>query len=124
MVATFAILPGREPEDLGTTLRWRQAMLLVGLLWLFFGFFGYLKWVVGRRAPEEFVGQFTGPKASFGVTLGTSLETLLLSTGGWAILACFAPRIAILAVPWIWGSAAADGLCRSWRTFAGARSDT
>jgi len=104
MVATFAILPGREPEDLSTTLRWRQATLLVGLLWFIFGFFGYLRLMVGRGAPRRFIEQFADPTASLSVTLRTSLETLLLGLGVWTVLACLAPRIAILAVPWIWGT--------------------
>jgi len=104
MVATFAFLPGREPENLSTTLRWRQATLLVGLLWFLFGFFGYLRFMVGRFAPQNFIDQFMGPKASLYATLGTSLEALLFGLGVWAILACLAPRIAILAVPWIWGT--------------------
>ena len=31
-----------------------------------------------------------------------SVEVLILGMGGWAVLACLAPRVAILAVPWIW----------------------
>jgi hypothetical protein len=103
MAATFAFLPPRDPETLTTTLRWRRTMLLVGLLWLLVGFFGYLRFMVGARAPDLFVDQFLGPKAAFGETLKTSLETLLLGMGAWALLACLAPRVAILALPWIWG---------------------
>jgi len=104
MVATFAFLPGREPENLSITLRWRQATLLVGLSWFIFGFLGYLKLTSGSFALHSFFEQFKDPKASLSATLGTSLETLLLGLGVWAILACLAPRIAILAVPWIWGA--------------------
>jgi len=103
MVATFAFLPPREPETLSVTLRWRRVTLLVGLFWLFFGFFGYLRFMVGRGAPDEFINQFFGPKASLLETLQTSLETLLLGMGAWALLACLAPRVALLALPWIWG---------------------
>lgn len=103
MVATFAFLPPREPESLSVTLRWRRVTLLVGLVWLFFGFFGYLSVMVGRGAPDEFINQFLGPKASLVETLQTSLETLLLGMGAWALLACLAPRVALLALPWIWG---------------------
>jgi len=104
MVATFAFLPGREPENLSITLRWRQATLLVGLSWFIFGFLGYLKWMFGSFVLHSFFDQFMDPKASLYATLATSLETLLLGLGVWAILACLAPRIAILAVPWIWGA--------------------
>jgi hypothetical protein len=103
MVATFAFLPPREPESLSVTLRWRQGTLLVGLFWLFFGFFGYLRFMVGRGAPDAFIDQFFGPKASLIETLQTSFETLLFGMGAWALLACLAPRVALLALPWIWG---------------------
>jgi hypothetical protein len=103
MVATFAFLPSREPESLSVTLRWRQGMLLVGLFWLLFGFFGYLSFMVGRGAPDAFIDQFFGPKASLIETLQTSFETLVLGMGAWALLACLAPRVALLALPWIWG---------------------
>ncbi len=98
MVATFAFLPPRQPESLSASLRWRQVLLLVGLFWLFFGFFGYLRFMVGRGAPDEFIDQFFGPKASLIETLRTSIETLLLGMGAWALLACLAPRVALLAL--------------------------
>jgi hypothetical protein len=102
VVATFALLPPRRPESLGATLRWRRALVLLGLGWVIFGFFGYLRLMVGRGAPNAFIDQFGGPKAPLHETLQTSAEALILGTGGWAVLACLAPRVAILAVPWIW----------------------
>ncbi len=102
MVATLAILPPRRPESLDATLRWRRATLLIGLCWLLFGFFGYLSFMVGRGAPDEFINQFLGPKAPLHETLWTSLEVLILGMGGWAVLICLAPRVAVLALPWIW----------------------
>jgi Predicted membrane protein (DUF2079) len=101
-VATFAILPPRRPESLTVTLRWRRAMVFIGLGWVLFGFFGYLRIMVGRGAPDSFVDQFLGPRASVGETLRTASEALVLGTGCWAVLMCLAPRVAILAVPWIW----------------------
>jgi hypothetical protein len=103
MVATFALLPPRLPESLSVTLRWRRAALWIGLCWVFFGFFGYLKLLVGPHAPEAFINQFMGPKATVGQTLQTSFEALRLGMGGWAVLACLAPRVSLLALPWIWG---------------------
>ena len=76
--------------------------MLVGLSWILFGFFGYLRFMVGRGAPDSFVDQFLGPRASVGETLRTAAEALLLGTGCWAMLMCLAPRVAILALPWIW----------------------
>jgi hypothetical protein len=102
IVATFAFLPARDPEPLSVTLRWRQAVLLIGLVWFLFGFLGYLKFMVGSPVPDLFIDQFLGPKASVGRTIGTALATMLVGLGAWAILACFAPRVGILAVPWVW----------------------
>jgi hypothetical protein len=104
MVATFAFLPPREPETLGVTLRWRRTTFLIGLFWLMFGFFGYLSLLNGPGTADAFIGQFLGPKAPFDQTLETSLETLFLGMGAWAVLACLVPRVAILALPWVWGT--------------------
>jgi hypothetical protein len=101
-VMTFAILPPRRSEPLTITLRWRRAMVLVGLGWLLFGFFAYLKFVVGGGAADSFIDQFMGPRASVGETLFTSSEALILGAGCWAVLMWLAPRVAILALPWIW----------------------
>ncbi len=103
MAATFAIIPPREPEPLSATLRWRHILVAAGLSWLLFGFLGYLRFVVGRNAPGFYIEQFLDPKAAFSGVLQTSLEALASGLGVWALLACFAPRVAILALPWIWG---------------------
>jgi hypothetical protein len=103
VLATFALLPPRAAEPLSQTLRWRRACFLIGLAWMLLAFFGYLRFVVGRGAPDAFVDQFLGPKATLSETVRTSSETLLLGMGAWALFACLAPRVAILAVPWIWG---------------------
>jgi hypothetical protein len=102
MVATFAFLPARQPENLTTTLNWRQALLALGLAWLLFAFFGYLRFMVAPHAPEHFIDQFLGPKASVAETLGTSADFLVWGIGAWAAFALLVPRVAILAVPWIW----------------------
>lgn len=103
MVATFAVLPPRRSESLTTTLRWRRAMVLIGLGWFLFGFFGYLSLMVGRGAPDSYVDQYLQPRASIGPTLRTSAEVLILGMGGWGLLMALAPRAAILSLPWTWG---------------------
>jgi hypothetical protein len=102
MVATFAFLPPRQPEDLTRTLKWRQALFSIGLAWLLFGFFGYLKFVVGSGAANQFIDQFLGPRATVLQTLQTSADMLIYGLAAWVLFACLAPRVAILAVPWIW----------------------
>ena len=103
MAATFAIIPAQKPEPLSATLRWRHMLVAAGLSWLLFGFLGYLRFVVGRNAPASYLEQFLEPKAALFGVLQTSLEALTSGLGVWAVLACFAPRVAILALPWIWG---------------------
>ena len=102
MVATFAFLPPREPEELTRTLKWRQALFSIGLAWLLFGFFGYLRFKVAPGAPNQFIDQFLGPRATVLQTLETSADLLIYGLGAWALFACLAPRVVILAVPWIW----------------------
>jgi hypothetical protein len=103
MIATFAFLPPREPETLSVTLRWRRSLFLIGLLWMVVGFFGYLRFTAPPGTVNSFIDQFLGEKAPINQAVETSLETLLLGMGAWAILACLVPRVAILAFPWIWG---------------------
>ncbi len=102
MVATFAFLPPRAPEELTRTLKWRQALFSIGLAWLLFGFFGYLRFKVAPGAPNQFIDQFLGPRATVLQTLETSADLLIYGLGAWALFACLAPRVVILAVPWIW----------------------
>ena len=92
----------RQPEDLSRTLKWRQALFTLGLAWLLFGFFGYLKLMVASSAPNQFIDQFLGPRATLFQTLETSADLLAYGLGAWALFACLAPRVAVLAVPWIW----------------------
>jgi hypothetical protein len=68
--------------------------------------------VVGPHAPALFIDQLSKPKAPLGATLSTSLETLFLGVGAWAILACLVPRIAIVAVPWVVGPCSGDWALR------------
>jgi len=108
MAATFAFIPAREPESLSATLKWRHVTLFAGISWFLFGFLGYLRLFVGRNAPNFYVGQFLARKAPVDQVIATSFDTLVHGIGVWAILACFAPRVAILALPWIWGPCSGD----------------
>jgi Predicted membrane protein (DUF2079) len=103
MIATFAILPPRQAEGLSQRLAWRRALFLIGLVWICFAFFGYLRFLVGANAPDDFINQFLGPRAPFLGLLQTSAEVLLVGIGAWSLWACYSPRVAVLALPWIWG---------------------
>jgi Predicted membrane protein (DUF2079) len=103
MAATFAFIPPRRPEPLSATLRWRHILVFAGLSWLLFGFLGYLRFMAGRNAPVFYLQQFLEPRAALTGVLQTSLDALVGGVGAWALLACLAPRVAILTLPWIWG---------------------
>jgi hypothetical protein len=102
MVAMFGLIPPRESEDIGRTYLWAWTGMMVGLAWFLFAFFGYLVWKVGWRTPEAYMEQFGGTGAGLIETSKTALDFLLVGLGPWALLACFAPRIAVLALPWLW----------------------
>jgi uncharacterized membrane protein len=103
VVASLAIVPPRDREDIGRTHLWAQTAIALGLFWMLFPFFGYMKWVVSTNAPDRYLAQFGGPRAPIDQTLGTAFEFLWLGLGSWAVLACLAPRVALMALPWLWG---------------------
>lgn len=105
VVATLGLIPPREREDIGRTYIWAQCSLILGLGWILFGFLGYLKWVVGGGSHRAFLAQFGGEKASIAQTLETAADLLWYGLGPWVILALLAPRVALLALPWIWSIA-------------------
>jgi len=102
MVASLGFLPPRKSEDASTTGIWRLVIFDLGLAWILFGFFGYLKLTRGSGAIRDYIEQFLGPKATVAQTLDTAGEILFYGVGGWAFLAILAPGIAIWAIPWIW----------------------
>jgi hypothetical protein len=102
IVASLGFLPPREPEDVSRKAAWRLVLFDVGLIWLLFGFFGYLKLMVGAYAPDRYIEQFLGPKASAAQTLETAGDMLWNGAGAWPIFAVFAPGPAALALPWVW----------------------
>ncbi|HEV3166743.1 MAG TPA: DUF2079 domain-containing protein [Isosphaeraceae bacterium] len=105
VTASLALVPARKREDIGRSYRWAQAVLILGLCWQFLVFFGYLNLFMASNAPQLYMDQFTGPKAPISQTLFTSADFLLIGLGSWAILACFAPRVGILSLPWVWSLA-------------------
>jgi hypothetical protein len=103
MVATLAFLPPCKPEPLSKTLNWRRSLFLIGIVWLFLGFFGYLRMLTSKVAADAFIDQFLVPSAPALETLHTAVESILIGMGVWGILAWLVPRAAILTVPWVWG---------------------
>jgi uncharacterized membrane protein len=102
VVASLAIVPPREREDMGRTYVWSWCALMAGLCWVLLVFFGHLVWKIGWRAPESYLEQFQGRKPPLRETVDTALDFLIVGMGSWALLALAAPRIAITALPWLW----------------------
>ncbi|MBX6312936.1 MAG: DUF2079 domain-containing protein, partial [Isosphaeraceae bacterium] len=102
VTASLALLPAREPEDIERSYRWARAVVLLGLGW-FLAFLCYLRVVVSPVAPARYLEMDQSGQLGLGPTLMLSLDLLAIGLGSWALLACLAPRVAILAVPWIKG---------------------
>jgi hypothetical protein len=102
VIASLSIVPAREPESIDRTFRWRLAVLVTGAAWVLIGFFGYLSWAFSTVVAEQYVAQVLGPRAPLPQTLDTAIDFLWVCLGAWILFALFAPRVAILAVPWVW----------------------
>lgn len=116
MVASMAILPPREPQSIVGRFRWARALLFTGLGWFLVGFLGYLALVVGRAAPGQYLAEFGGPRPPLLEVLWTALGILVLGLGAWSFLMGFAPRAAVLTLPWIWSLASGRWAMRMLET--------
>ena len=52
---------------------------------------------------NHFIDQFLGPRATILADMVTAWDFLIYGLGAWVLFACLVPRVAILAVPWVWG---------------------
>lgn len=105
LIASLALLPPKHSEDVGTTYTWARAAVYLGAGWMLFAFFGYQYLMVSGTAPEGYLKQFGGAKPGVLPTARVALELLTLGVGPWLALAVLAPRVAVLALPWVWGVA-------------------
>jgi hypothetical protein len=101
VVASLAFLPAREPEEMARTYRWARVLLLLGLAWFFMVFFGFLRLMYTPGTPRLYFEQF-GDHTPIVMKLRGILKILVIGMGPWTILALFAPRTMILAMPWYW----------------------
>jgi hypothetical protein len=106
LVASLALVPPRRPEGIERRHRWASALLFSGLGWFLVGFLGFLRASAGSMAPAHYLGEFGGPRPGALAILGTALDLLLIGMGAWVLLAGLAPRVALLALPWLWSVAA------------------
>jgi Zn-dependent membrane protease YugP len=101
LVASLALLPPREPDDVGRRRRWALGLGLTGLGWLLFGFLGYTRWCVNSYTFEIGYELFRSP-LMLRERLLTAAGFLSLGFGSWTALACLKPRAGVLVVPWLW----------------------
>ena len=85
VTASLAILSAREPEDVGRSYRWAHTLIMLGLAWMLFAFFGYLRVFIANNAPRLYLEQFAGEKAPIGHTVETAFGFLVLGLGVWAL---------------------------------------
>jgi hypothetical protein len=102
VVAGLSIVPAREPESADSRRRWALAALVIGIAWFTVVFLPYLSWQVGPHAPADYLAQFAGSSAPIRETVDTALDFLIVGLGPWTAFVVFAPRIAVLAMPWLW----------------------
>jgi hypothetical protein len=104
-VALLSLVPPRAPEDIVRRFRWCATLWFTGLAWLLIAFFTYLAVVAGWSIPGHYLGQFQGRGPTWWQISGTAAELLVLGIGSWLLLGMAAPRLAILALPWLWSLA-------------------
>src|SRR5262249_14003515 len=56
VVATFALLPSREREDVGRSYRWAHVLIVVALAWCLL-FLGHLRFSFGVEAASRYLAQ-------------------------------------------------------------------
>jgi hypothetical protein len=105
VVMTLAILPAREPEDVGRTYRWAHGLIVIGLGWFLFGFFGYLRFWISKESPRFYCQQFVGGGVPLTEAIPTAMETLVLGLGAWSVFLVRSRRVALLMLPWLWSLA-------------------
>ncbi|MFO0910068.1 MAG: zinc metallopeptidase [Isosphaeraceae bacterium] len=102
MVASLAILSPATPESADRRARWARVLWLVGLGWLFFGFFGYMRWCVNYRVLSQLTNS-VGSSATLGWRIETAWGLLTLGAAAWTACALLRPRAFLLVLPWVWG---------------------
>jgi hypothetical protein len=102
LAMSLAILPARQPEDIGKTYRWAHALIALGLAWVLLAFFGFLRFTGSDQDVLRYVAQFVGGGPPIGQALHTSIGFLVLGLGAWTLFSMASPRVALLALPWLW----------------------
>jgi hypothetical protein len=103
VVATLALLPPREAEDIGRTYRWAHALVVLAVAWFLFGFLGHLKLSFGTLATTRYLARVDAKRAALGDCLITAAGFLALGLGCWGVFLFRRIRVALPVLPWLWG---------------------
>ena len=101
VVASLALVPGREAESARRTRRWALTVIATAMGWLLV-YFAYLAATAGPSAPWVYLEQFAGPRPSPIQSLWIAIDLLAVGLGSWAPLALLVPRLGVAMAPWIW----------------------
>ena len=104
-VAFLAFVPARDPEPINRRFQWCAWLWFGGLAWLMIAFFGFLVAVAGWTIPLQYLRQFQGSELALGEILNTGFWIMILGLGSWVVLGLSVPRLALLALPWLWSLA-------------------
>ena len=100
-VMSLSLLPARRPEVPARRRAWTVAALVIGLFWGVL-FLAYLGSSVDPHAPASYLVQFTAASSTAADTISRPVKFLWVGLAPWTVLALFAPRVALLAIPWTW----------------------
>lgn len=102
VVATLTLISPARPESIDSKLKWQATVVLLGLLWFCGLFLVYLRYSAGKMAPQAFMDQFGGGRPALIEILKTTWDFLWVGLSVWTFLALLAPRVAFIALPWVW----------------------
>ena len=106
LVASLSVLPPAVPEGIASRRRWATVLAWVGVGWFLVGYLGYLRLMIGSTAPGFYLKEFGGPRPGV-LEMGlTAVIFLVAGMASWSFWMGFAPRSALLALPWIYSLAA------------------
>ncbi|GIW87755.1 MAG: hypothetical protein KatS3mg108_2079 [Isosphaeraceae bacterium] len=102
LVASLAVVPPQVRDPAPVRFRWAAALWFTGLGWFLIVFFGFLVWTSGPRTPSHYLDLFGGPRPGWLELAWAILQVVLLGLGPWLLLGAAAPRVLLIALPWLW----------------------
>lgn len=102
LVASLAVVPPRVRDPAPVRFRWAATLWFLGLGWLLVVFFAFLVVTSGWRSPEQYLAMFGGPRPGWLELAWAIVQVVLLGLGPWLFLGAAAPRVLLIALPWLW----------------------